>query len=143
MVMSMKPLLTLACLMTLACASLPVPVATQTLDWTAIEDDWSYHVVTIDPDGAERVTRIWIAREGEDLTIRTNQSRWWSNLERDPRIRIRIADVDYPFAAESVTDLEGRARIDEAFLEKYGGWERMLFPQDRGKTHQNYARLRP
>ena len=32
-------------------------------------------------------------------------------------------------------------RIDEAFLEKYGGWERMMFSQERGETHTNYARL--
>jgi hypothetical protein len=40
-----------------------------------------------------------------------------------------------------VTEPSEKIRIDEAFLEKYGGWERMLFPQDRGETHTNYARL--
>jgi len=101
------------------------------------------HVVTTDPDGEERVTRIWIALEGGDATIRTNESRWWSNLERDPTIRIRLSGIDYPFQAVPVTDVEGRVGVDEAFLEKYGGWERLLFPQDRGETHDNYARLRP
>ena len=93
-------------------------------------------------DGDDRVTRIWIAfLEGEPV-IRTNQSRWWNNLERDPAIRIRLSGRDYLFRSEPVDEAELRRRIDQAFLEKYGGWERMLFPQARGHTHDHYARLR-
>jgi hypothetical protein len=138
----MKSLLTILFLFTLACASLPVPVATRPIDSNVLREDWSIHVVTIDPDGAERVTRVWIALEDGDPTIRTNESRWWSNLERDPAIRIRVNDTDYLFESESVLEFANRARIDEAFQAKYGGWERVLFPQDRGRTHVNYARLR-
>jgi hypothetical protein len=52
-----------------------------------------------------------------------------------------LSGVDYADKAEVVTALDEKVRIDEIFLEKYGGWERMLFRQERGKTHSNYARL--
>ncbi len=42
----------------------------------------------------------------------------------------------------SVEEHEERARIDAAFVEKYGWLERILFRQERGETHENYARLR-
>jgi hypothetical protein len=73
---------------------------------------------------------------------RTGDSRWWANLQRDPTIRIRLSGTDRIFHAEFVTEPSEKIRIDEVFLEKYGGWERVLFPQDRGKTHTRYARLR-
>ena len=137
----MKYFLAIACLLSLSCASAGTPVAADAIDRAEVDDAWSLHVVTLDPNGDERVTRIWIAVVHGQAAIRTNQSRWWSNLERDPRVRIRLSGTDYPFQVESVTDLEGRIRIDEVFLEKYGIWERMMFPQDRGQTHDNYARL--
>lgn len=126
----------------LACAGTPIPLATDTAPQAALDENWSIHVVTVDADGDDRVTRIWIAfLEGEPV-IRTNQSRWWNNLERDPAIRIRLSGRDYLFRSEPVDEAELRRRIDQAFLEKYGGWERMLFPQARGHTHDHYARLR-
>lgn len=139
----MKNLLLAVCLMSLSCASVSRPLASGPPDWEAIDDQWSLQVVTIDPDGDERVTRIWIAvLDGEGL-IRTGESRWWSNLQRDPSIRIRLSGTDRAFRAELVTETADKVRIDQAFLEKYGRWERMLFSQERGETHVNYARLLP
>jgi len=125
-----------------ACASGPVPVAQAPIDWSAANDRWSLHIVTLDPDGSERVTRIWLALVDGEGTFRTGDSRWWENLERDPNARIRVLEIDYPLQAEFVTEHEQKARIDDAFVEKYGWIERMMFPQDRGETHDNYARLR-
>ena len=107
-----------------------------------INDRWSLHVVTNDEDGAERVTRIWIAMLGGDPTIRTNESRWWANVERDPQLRIRLSGIDHLFRVTPIPKRETRALIDDVFLEKYGGWERLLFPQERGETHGNYGILR-
>ena len=138
----MKPLLVIASCWMLACAGTPIPLATDAAPQAAVEENWSLHVVTVDADGSDRVTRIWIAFVESDPVIRTNQSRWWSNLERDPTIRIRLSGRDYSFRSEPVNESELKSRIDEAFLEKYGGWERLLFPQARGETHDHYARLR-
>jgi hypothetical protein len=130
-------------LLMVSCASGPVPVAERSADATAIDQRWSILVVTADEDGEERVTRIWIAVLGGEPVLRTGNSRWWQNLERDPSLRVRMAGQDSEFQVEFVTEESDRARIDEVFLDKYGGWERVLFPQERGKTHTNYARLRP
>ncbi|MCP4903600.1 MAG: DUF2255 family protein [bacterium] len=137
----MKKLVWLACFLTLSCASGSIPVATGPVDPAVIDDHWSLHVVTEDADGDERVTRIWIGVLDGDPILRTGDSRWWANLQRDPTIRIRLSGTDHVFRAESVTDPNERIQIDEIFLEKYGAWERVLFPQDRGKTHTRYARL--
>jgi hypothetical protein len=137
----MRNALYLVLLIAVGCANTTAPLATDPIDWPMLDDHWSLHVVTIDPDGDERVTRVWLAVVDGQGAIRTNESRWWRNLERDPRIRIRLSGTDYALRSESVTDLEARARIDEAFLAKYGRWERMMFSQERGKTHVHYATL--
>jgi hypothetical protein len=126
-------------LVPLACAS--VPISTSPLDWAEADESWSIHVVTVDPDGNDRVTRIWMAVEGGDGVLRTNDSRWWANLKREPKIRVRHGGADHAFAVKLVTEQSEKVRIDEVFLEKFGGWERMMFSQERGETHENYARL--
>jgi hypothetical protein len=133
-------LILLIALSSAACGS--VPMATKPIDWQAADEHWSLHIVTLDPDGDERVTRIWLASADGEGTLRTGDSRWWQNLQRDADCRIRLDKVDYPVRAEFVTEHEGKVRIDEVFAEKYGWWERTMFRQERGETHENYARLR-
>ncbi len=125
----------------LACASGPVPVAQGPIDWRAADDRWSLHIVTVEPGGDPRVTRIWLAIVDGEGTLRTGDSRWWQNLERDPNCRVRLLGIDYPVRVEFVTEHEEKARIDDAFVEKYGWLEGILFRQERGETHENYARL--
>ena len=139
----MRSFAPLALAIGLACASGPGIIATGPIDWEAAADRWSLHIVTVDPDGDERVTRIWLAIVDGEGTLRTGDSRWWENLKRDLNCRIRLLGNDYPLRAEFVTDHENMARIDDAFVEKYGWVERMMFRQERGETHENYARLRP
>ena len=137
----MKRLAPVVILALLACAGGPVPLAPEPVDWQAAGDRWSVHIVTLDSDDDERVTRIWLVRVDGEGTLRTGDSRWWENLKRDPNARIRLLGIDYAVHAEFVSDHEQKARIDDAFIEKYGWLERMMFPQDRGETHENYARL--
>ena len=99
--------------------------------------------MTVDPDGDERVTRIWLALGDGEGTVRTGDSRWWQNIKRDPNCRIRVLGSDHPLRVEVVAEYEDKARIDDAFVEKYGCLERIMFRQERGETHENYARLRP
>jgi len=124
----------------LGCAG--VPVAQQPIDWQMANESWSVHIVTLDEDGDERVTRIWLAAVDGEGALRTGNSRWWANLNRDASCRVRVNGIDYPVRAEFVGDLAQKIRIDEAFGEKYGWMERMMFRQERGETHENYAELR-
>jgi hypothetical protein len=139
----MKHLAPLIFLAALACASGPVPVAGDPIDWDGADARWSLHIVTLDPDGDERVTRIWLAIADGVGSLRTGDSRWWQNLQRSPDCRIRLQGSDYALQAEFVTEHEEKAAIDEAFAVKYGWLESVMFPQDRGETHENYARLHP
>jgi len=134
-----KLALALSLLLFAACSS-PAP-STTGIDWNRADEHWSVHVVTLDEDGDERVTRVWLAVEGSDGTIRTGDSRWWGNLLRDPACRLRIDGVDYPLRAQPVSEAADKIRIDEAFAAKYGWYESLMFPQERGETHENYARL--
>jgi len=115
----MRTVATIALLTLLACAS-SVPLALEPIDWQTADDPWSIHIVTLDADGAERVTRIWLATVDAQGSLRTGDSRWWANLQRDPNCRIRLQGTDYPVRAEFVTEHEAKARIDDAFVEKYG-----------------------
>ena len=121
------------------CATGKTPVANQAVDVSALDSNWSLLVVTLDEDGDKRVTRIWIAIANGVPAIRTNERRWWKNLERDPAFHIRLDGVDYPVRAVEAVGEEDRIRIDEAFADKYGGWETLMFPQERGASHEHFA----
>ena len=137
----MKSVASIFLIVGLGCASGPVPVAQEPIDWQAATDRWSLQIVTLDPDDDKRVTRIWLANVDSEASLRTGDSRWWHNLVRDPNCRIRLSGIDYPVRVEFVTEHEEKARIDDAFGEKYGWLERVMFRKERGETHENYARL--
>ena len=44
---------------------------------------------------------------------------WVSNIETDPRVRVRIEGIVYPARLESVDDASRKARVFEAFRLKY------------------------
>lgn len=50
-------------------------------------------IATLDPDGSPRQALIWFALDGADLIINSAIGRRWpTNLVRDPRISISVAD---------------------------------------------------
>ena len=125
----------------LACVSGSVAAEGDPVDLQVATERWSVHIMTRDQDGDERVTRIWLAALNGVGVIRTNDSRWWRNLERDRNCRIRVSETDYPARVEFVAEHEEKARIDDVFLEKYGWQERAFIWGDRGETHENYMRV--
>ncbi len=126
----------------LACVSGSVAAENDPIDLQAATERWSVHIVTRDQDGDERVTRIWIADLDGVSVIRTGDSRWSRNLERDRNCRIRVSGTDTPARVEFVAEPEEKARIDDVFLEKYGWQERAFIWGDRGETHEHYMRVR-
>ena len=92
----------------------------------------------------ERTTRIWIVRDGDSAVVRTGPStRWFANLARDPRCRIRAGDLEVRLVAETITDVEARRAIDEAFRAKYGWQESAVVWRSRAETDDPYFRLIP
>jgi hypothetical protein len=124
--------------LTIACAG--VRPAESPIDWGALED-WSVFVVTLDQDGSQRVTRIWVAVVDGAGAIRTKDSRWWANLQRGSVCALRVGGVDYPVAVEVVTDPGLRGRIDAAFHAKYGWQDRLASGAERAASADPYMRL--
>ncbi len=126
-----------------ACATAGTRAAMEPIDWAAANERWSLHVVSVDPDGDERVTRVWIAVVDGTAAIRTGDTRWLRNLQRDPNLRIRVLGVDHPLRVRFETDEGEIARIDAAFLDKYGWQERLLGALQPGNAHDHFLWLVP
>ena len=124
-----------------ACASPVLPTADTAVDWTAVADQRVPVIVTRDSDGSERVTKLWlVVVDGQGL-IRTSDSRWFRNIERDPNVILRIGGYAHPLRAELVTDESLEKRVNAAFREKYGWQDRLIHPF--GEPDLNLMRLVP
>ena len=125
-----------------ACAA--IPIAEDPIDWDATCDRWSIHVVTFDPDGGERVTRIWIGRYGESAAVRGGSGRWAANLRRNPDLFLRVDGRDHPMRADFVDDDASIEAIDVVFRAKYGWQERTFFFGATGRdAHDHFIVLVP
>jgi PPOX class probable F420-dependent enzyme len=86
-------------------------------------------ISTIDPDGAPRQAVIWYRMDGDDLIINSLVGRRWpSNLLRDPRISIAIADRDDGYrwvgvvgTAKAIDDQAAAQADIAAMAEHYDG----------------------
>jgi len=106
----------------------------ETVDWNAAHQHDVIEILTTDPDGAARETKVWVAALDGRGYVRTNESRWFQNLEREPNAAIRFGDTEYPVRAEVVRDAALRARVDAVFAEKYpiSMWVAGLFGRSGG-----------
>jgi hypothetical protein len=91
----------------------------EAVDWNAAHEHDVIEILTTDPDGELRETKVWVAALDGRGYVRTNDSRWFQNLVREPNAAIRFGDAEYPVRAEVVRDPALRARVDAVFAEKY------------------------
>ena len=96
------------------------------LDWETANEHSVIELITVDPDGDVRETKVWMAVFDGRGYVRTNDSRWFQNIERDPDLTLRLDDGDYPIRAEVRTDPALRERVDDVFREKYGWQVRVM-----------------
>jgi len=102
------------------------PAAAQAVDWAAVADVGVPELVTKDADGSERVTKLWIVVvEGQGF-VRTGDTRWAGNIERDGSVELRVLGEAHPLRAAAVVDAPLRERVSAAFRAKYGWQDRML-----------------
>jgi hypothetical protein len=83
-------------------------------------------LLTRDPDGELRETKVWVVLVEGVPYLRTSGSRWLENLRRDPRLGLRIEGREVQARAEEVPGDEIVEAVDRATLEKYGWQERMV-----------------
>jgi hypothetical protein len=134
-------LVSCAVLVGVACASVVPPAADTAVDWTAVAEERVPVIVTRDPDGGERVTKLWlVVVDGQGL-IRTGNTRWFRNIERDPEVVFRVGGYAYLLRAELVTDESLEERTHAAFRAKYRCQDWAIHPF--GEPDGNVMRLAP
>ena len=89
------------------------------VDWNAANQHDVIELLTTDPDGEARETKVWVAELDGRGYVRTNDSRWYQNFVRDPDGMIRYGDAEFPIRAEVVSDEALRERVDAVFAKKY------------------------
>jgi hypothetical protein len=134
-------LIACAALVAVSCASAPPPTAETPIDWQSVAEVRVPEIVTRDPDGAERVTKLWLAVVDGVGLVRTGDTRWFRNIERDPNVMFRIGGYAHPLRAEIVTDEALEKRANAAFREKYGWQDWLIHPF--GEPDSNVIRLLP
>ena len=64
-------------------------------------------VSTVDEDGTIHSAVVWVASEGEGVSVNSAKGRKWpTNLERDPRINVLVYDQNNPY---EYVEIRGRA----------------------------------
>lgn len=112
------------------CAQTKPPDAHGPLAWASVADEEVPEIVTLDPDGDLRETKLWLVVVDDAGFLRTSGTRWLANIQRDPNVVLRIGGAAHPLRADPVGDPALVARVEAAFRAKYGFQDRMvgIFP---------------
>jgi len=102
------------------------PVVAADVDWEALAAPGVVEVITVDPDGDVRETKVWIVAHRGSGWLRTNDSRWLANLRRDPNLKLRSGERTALLRAQEVDDDELREQVDAAMRAKYGWSDRVI-----------------
>ncbi len=95
-------------------------------DWNTLAGEETVSLATHDADGALCDTTVWLAVVDGQGYLRTGNTRWRANLDREPDTEFRIAGKEYPLRAQQVTDADLIARINAEFRAKYGFSDRFV-----------------
>ena len=96
------------------------------LDWSQVADVGVIEIITNDEDGDLRETKVWFVLLDGVPHLRTSDTRWRANTQRDPGVLLRIEGVEYVQLARDVSSPEMIERVDQAIRAKYG-WRDAFF----------------
>ncbi len=88
--------------------------------WSDINGEKETTITVNQEDGTTRELTIWFAVVDGRGYIRTWDSSWRVEMERDPNVSLRIAGRDYPVRVSAVTEGALYDRVNAAYTEKYG-----------------------
>ncbi len=104
----------------LACALSFASADSARAAWSEFVDEQEILAVVHGEDGTPREVKIWLVVLDDQGFIRTRNTGWRADLERDSAAALRIGDKEIPVRAVPVKDPELFNRVNEAFTAKYG-----------------------
>jgi hypothetical protein len=100
----------------------------EAIDWNRYSEEETVEVVTTNEDGSSRETKVWLVVVAGQGYIRTGNTRWGGNVERNPEVALRIGETELPLRVEFVTDDAEREAVKQALRAKYGFSDWILSP---------------
>ena len=105
----------------LTCGFSAVSMATSDpTEWQPFAEQDVIQIITEDPDGDLRETKIWIVVLDGTGYIRTNNSRWLANIRRGSPISLRSEEWESRVTATEIDDDQVDEEVESAFKSKYG-----------------------
>ena len=112
--------LALTLMLAISCATGRLATPVGPLDWDELAEEWFAIVLTTDPDGSLRETRVVFVVMEDTGIVRTGSTLWFANIQRDSEFRLRIGGKVYLVRAELIDDEEAQRAINAEFRAKYG-----------------------
>jgi hypothetical protein len=132
-----------ACAAAIGCATaIPAPTSGP-LDWEVVEESWSIQLVTRDEAGEARVTSAWIAAMDGHAVMRTGDTHWLQDIQRDPAVCLIVEDETHPMLGQIVEDEAEADEIAAVMVEKYGWQKRWLMAVRPRSGSDSFIRLFP
>ena len=88
--------------------------------WSDYKDEQEIFAVLHDEKGEVHEVKIWIVVLDDHGFIRTRNTSWRGDLERDPKAALRIKDKEIAIRPIPVKDPELYKRVNDAYTAKYG-----------------------
>jgi hypothetical protein len=88
--------------------------------WSEFKDEQEVFAVVHGEDGKPREVKIWLVVQGDQAYIRTRNTSWKPDLERDTKAALKIQGKEHPIRVIPVKDPEVYNRVNEAYTAKYG-----------------------
>jgi hypothetical protein len=104
----------------LLCALLFGSGEAATVDWSKWSDLPTVEVITTDAGGGLRTTTVWIVVVEGQAYLRTGNTIWGGNVEREGKLKLKGGPGEHQCRAERITDLSVQNKVTAAFRAKYG-----------------------
>ena len=88
--------------------------------WSEYRDEQEILAIVHGEDGAPREVTIWLVVLDDHAFIRTRNTSWKADLERDAKAALKIRDREIPIRLIPVRDPALFDRVNEAYTAKYG-----------------------
>jgi len=88
--------------------------------WSDYKDEQEIFAIVHGEDGKPREIKIWLVVLDGHGFIRTRNTSWKPDLERDAKSALRIKGKEIPIRAIPVKDPELYNKVNEAYTAKYG-----------------------